>query len=338
VQNPFWNKDENRARALWRFFAFLWFMALAGLLAGGVSLGIGLAAAAAAVPNGGLPGAGSLQELIDAAVQVLAGLPWYLALDTLLGTLAYLGALWLAGKWIDRRPFAAYGFHLSRAWWADFGFGLALGVALMALIFAVELAAGWVRVEGFLQGGRQSFWIGLGNTFVLFIGVGIREEIFFRGYPLRALAEGLNLKRVGPRNALLIAFGISSIFFGILHMGNPNATWISTAGIVAAGLLLGIGFVLTGELAIPIGLHISWNFFQGNVFGFPVSGTNAGSTVIAITQGGPELATGGAFGPEAGLIGLAAMGLGFALTVAWVKWRYGKAELKLDLAIYKHKH
>ncbi|NJL33875.1 MAG: hypothetical protein HC893_08460 [Chloroflexaceae bacterium] len=83
-------------------------------------------------------------------------------------------------------------------------------------------------------------------------------------------------------------------------------------------MFLGLGYVLTGQLAISIGLHITWNFFQGTVFGFPVSGqdfTRVG--VFSIEQGGPPLWTGGAFGPEAGLMGLLTIALGSALTVGW---------------------
>jgi membrane protease YdiL (CAAX protease family) len=333
MTNPFWNQTEKRIRALWRFFTFLSLMTFAGLFASAISLGIGVGVLAA--QSGSLPAFDGVSDFVDQVAQALTTIPFLSVLDTVLSTLAFLGALWLLGKWLDRRPFADFGFRLSRAWWIDFSFGLGLGAVLMGLIFVVELAAGWITIAGFLQSGRQPFWIGILNAFMLFIGVGIREEILFRGYPLRVIAEGLNLKRIGPKTSLLIAFILSSVVFGIFHLANPNATWISTANIAAAGFLLGIGFVLTGELAIPIGLHISWNFFQGNVFGFPVSGTNAGTTFLAIRQGGPELVTGGAFGPEAGLLGLAAMALGFGLTVAWIKWRYGKVALKLDLSIYK---
>jgi hypothetical protein len=156
-----------------------------------------------------------------------------------------------------------------------------------------------------------------------------------RGYHLLNLAEGLNLPNISPTNALLVAWLLSSSLFGVLHAFNPNATAISTFNLMVAGLFLGLGFVLTRSLAIPIGLHITWNFFQGNVFGFPVSGTNAGATFIAVQQGGPDLLTGGAFGPEAGLIGLAAIALGTALTVGYVRMFYGEVRLQTELAAYE---
>jgi hypothetical protein len=94
-----------------------------------------------------------------------------------------------------------------------------------------------------------------------------------------------------------------------------------------------MGYLLTGELAIPIALHITWNFFQGNVFGFPVSGTAVrAATFISIEQGGPDLWTGGAFGPEAGLLGLGAMIVGIFVIILWVRWRYGQVSLDLSLA------
>jgi uncharacterized protein len=332
MPNPFWNKNEKRVRALWRLFAYLWISILVSLLASAAALGIGIGIYAA--QHGGLPPHSLAEDFSAFTISVVNGNPFYAALDALMSALAVLGALWLAGKWLDRRRFADFGFHFSRAWWIDFGFGLGLGALLMALIFGVELAAGWVTVDGFFHAGRGTFWTGILNAVVVFSVVGIREEVLFRAYPLRAIAEGMNLKRIGPRWALLIAYGATSLVFGLAHLTNPNATWVSSANIVLAGILLGAGFVLTGELAIPIGLHISWNFFQGNVFGFPVSGTDAGATLIGITQGGPGLVTGGAFGPEAGLVGIAAMALGFWLTLWWVRRRHGKAGLKLDLAKY----
>jgi hypothetical protein len=169
---------------------------------------------------------------------------------------------------------------------------------------------------------------------VLFLCVGISEEMLSRGYQITNLAEGLNFPGLGgPKVAVLLAWVISSSLFGLGHLGNPNATVVSTLNIALAGLLLGIGYVLTGRLAIPIGLHITWNFFQGNVFGFPVSGLEpVGATVLSIEQGGPLLFTGGVFGPEAGLIGIAAVLAGSLLTALWVRARFGKAAIETSIA------
>jgi hypothetical protein len=246
---------------------------------------------------------------------------------TLLGT-------WLAARFLDRRPFAGFGFHLGRRWWLDFGFGLVLGALLMVGIFLVEWAVGWVRVTGALMADPQGppFPGALLAALVLYLCVGIYEELYTRGYVLRNLAEGLSFRPLTAGGGLALAWLFSSIQFGVAHYGNPNATLMSTANLVVAGLFLGLGYVLTGELAIPIGLHITWNLFQGNVFGFPVSGLTLGPYFIAITQRGPALWTGGPFGPEGGLMGVLAMLCGAGAILAWVRWRRGRLALETRLA------
>jgi membrane protease YdiL (CAAX protease family) len=251
--------------------------------------------------------------------------------------LATLGAVWAAGRFWDRRPFRSFGFHLAPGWWLDFAFGLFLGALLMTAIFAAERVAGWLTVTGTFKTAEPegAFVFALLVPAVTFLCVGIYEELLFRGYILRNLAEGLNLPRFGPLPALLMAWLFSSVVFGLAHGGNPHASVISTTNLVAAGLFLAVGYLLTGELALPIGLHITWNFFQGNVFGFPVSGAgNAYATFVSIRQGGPDMWTGGAFGPEAGLIGLLAMLMGSLLILLWVRARRGRLAWRTDLAQY----
>jgi membrane protease YdiL (CAAX protease family) len=246
---------------------------------------------------------------------------------------------WIAARWLDRRPFAAFGFHFNQNWWIDLAFGLFLGGFLMVFIFFAELSAGWITITGTLQTGSvgSNFWGEIASYVILFLAVGISEEMLSRGYELRNLAEGFNFKALSPRTALLLAYLVSASMFGLFHLANANTTWVSTLNLIVAGLFLGLGFVLTGELAIPIGLHITWNFFQGNVFGFPVSGGGSNATFIAIQQGGPDAWTGGPFGPEAGLIGLVAIALGSLLIFLWVRWRYGAGKLKESLAVYRPK-
>ncbi|MCC6146142.1 MAG: CPBP family intramembrane metalloprotease [Anaerolineaceae bacterium] len=260
---------------------------------------------------------------------------WVQTVGILIVTLSILFTLLLAAKFLDRRQFADFGFHLDKNWWRDFIFGLLLGAGLMGAIFLLEFSAGWVSIERILSSSNSApFWQGWFQSLFLFICVGIYEESISRGYLLLNLAEGFRFSRISPKWAVRLAWGGSSVVFGLLHAGNPHASVLSTINLIAAGLFLGLGYVLTRELAIPIGLHITWNFFQGNVFGFPVSGTTPAGTLFTIQQHGQDLITGGRFGPEAGLIGIAAMLLGSLLIYGWVKLRNGKAALQEGLAIY----
>lgn len=309
VKRVFWNADEGRPRAGWRLLGqvviqlvlFLLLVVLLSALLGALPVLIGFARPPVAV-----------------------GFVF----------LTSFGSVWLAGRLLDRRAFADFGFHFSRGWWLDFGFGLLLAAFLITLVFLIQLTAGWVAVVGTFQtdGPGQPFAIAILVPIVLFIFVGIQEELLIRGYQLHNLAEGLNLPPIGPRLAVVAAWFLSSVVFGLLHSANPNATLLSTFNLVAAGLFLGLGYVLTGELAIPIGLHVAWNFVQGNVFGFPVSGARfSDTTLVAVRQLGPDLWTGGAFGPEGGLLILPIVIAGSALILLWVHYRHGRLGFALSL-------
>jgi membrane protease YdiL (CAAX protease family) len=329
MSNLFWNREQARLRTLWRL-AMLGVLFVLGLLAMGVVAGVLAAFWLVLEPGAAAQLAGDPARL----AATLAGHPGVRAYSAL-GVLAVaLVSVWLAGRFLDRRPFAGFGFHLSRSWWLDLGFGLALGGVLMAGIFLAEWALGWVSIAGVFRAPGRGWPLlpSLVVALLAFLAVGIYEELLSRGYALRNLAEGLNFRPLGPRGAVIAAWLLSSLGFGLLHAGNPNASLASTASLVLAGLFLGLGYVLTGELAIPIGLHISWNYFQGNVFGFPVSGGNAGASVVSVVQGGPVLWTGGAFGPEAGLVSVAAILVGAGLIVGWVRWRYARVGLAEGLA------
>ncbi len=330
VRNLFWNSDQRRPRTLWRLMAQL-ILLIAILVLVQIALAtfvFGAVLVTGELNPDQLSDPWVLQQLImqDARLMLFTQLSL---------TLSITLSVWIAGRYLDRRPFFSFGLHVDRDWWTDLGFGLAQGAALMLVIFLIELTAGWITVtDTFATREPEARFIpAILPPFLTFLAVGFHEELFSRGYQLRNLAEGLNWGVIRPRGAILIATAMSSALFGLLHAGNPNATVSSTVHLIVAGFHLAVGYLLTGELAIPIGQHISWNFFQGNVFGFPVSGSDFRSaTFIRIEQGGPDLWTGGAFGPEAGLLGLAAMIVGILLTVLWVRWRYDRAGLHLSLA------
>jgi uncharacterized protein len=322
---PFFDEDQGWLRALWRLLLqYLLYKKIAVPLFLNV-----FAAAYLLVPAGG--GESGLRSLPNSPA-----LPLISGVATLA---AVLSSVWLAGRFLDRRPFVDFGFRLDRGWWFDLCFGLALGALLMTAIFLVELGLGWVSVsgsfavhEGFAAAGTP-FVLAALLPLCVCLCVGFSEELLFRGYQIKNGAEGLNLPALGPRTAVILAWLLSSAFFGYLHADNPNATALSTFNVALAGLMLGLGYVLTGELAIPIGLHVTWNLSQSGVYGFPVSGFDSlGASLLAVKQTGPDLWTGGPFGPEAGLLGVVAMLLGALLISLWVRLRRGRVVIHTPLA------
>ena len=327
IKRIFWNVEEHRVRALWRLFAQMILFMVFVSCAGGVP-GMIIAIQQYDQPGGVDP----LQ--VEAA---FTSSPYFMLFIGVGGLVAIAISVGLAARFLDRRPLRDFGFHFDAAWWRDLGFGLGLGAVLMMGIFLVEWLAGWIAITDTFYVAPRFEISFLGSVLIYvggYLGVGIYEELFNRGYQLRNIGEGLQ-SLLTSRGAIIAAWVLTSIIFGMLHFGNPNATWISTFNIMLAGLFLGLGYILTGELAIPIGLHITWNFFQGVVFGFPVSGNAPGATFIAIEQGGPAAWTGGAFGPEAGLIGIAAMVVGSAATWLWIRQMRASTALATSLAEYE---
>jgi phosphoglycolate phosphatase-like HAD superfamily hydrolase/membrane protease YdiL (CAAX protease family) len=264
-----------------------------------------------------------------------AGSPGLTLLSYLATAVSAFFSVWVSGKFFDHRPFREFGFGLDHSWWADFGFGLLLGAILMTAIFLIEYGLGWVTISGYFTSTppRLPFSLALLIPLLIFILVGSYEELIFRGYQLTNLAEGMNPSPSAPKPAALAAAILSSLLFALMHADNPHASFLSTCNIFLAGLLLASGYLLTGQLAIPIGLHVSWNFFQGNIFGFPVSGGDFRTAVVLnIHQRGPDLWTGGSFGPEGGLLGTIFPLVGILIILLWVKGKSRPAELFQHLA------
>jgi membrane protease YdiL (CAAX protease family) len=315
VANPFFNAQERRLRAFWRLLLQIVLFTTIGLVMGELTSGVFV--------------------LLGGETEVLTEPSITFAAAIVISLVAAIISVWLAARFFDRRPLSGLGLRLDQDWWLDLGFGLSLGVLLMTGVFLVELSAGWVTVIGAFEAvGGGPFFPAVLAPVVIFLCVGVWEELIYRGYQLTNLAEGLNYPGLGGlKGAVVLALVISSSIFGLGHLVNPNATVVSTMNIAFAGLVLGLGYVLTGRLAIGIGFHITWNFFQNTVFGFPVSGIEPlGATFISIEQSGPRVFTGDIFGPEAGLISLFAMLVGGLLIMLWVRIRSGKTAIETSLA------
>ena len=236
-----------------------------------------------------------------------------LFVDQITNLILITGSVYVARRWLDKKSFESLGLTLNRQTLIDILAGIGITFIQMGFIYIAMLGLGWLTFTGFAWqfDSMKVVVTSVLTFFVVFILVGWNEELLSRGYHLQTIASGINL---------FWGVVISSAVFGLLHLGNPNATWVSAAGIFFAGIYLAFGYIRTKQLWLSIGLHIGWNFFEGVVFGFPVSGLDI-YALSRIKVTGPDLWTGGAFGPEAGLIVLPSLIIGGILIYLYTKNR-----------------
>jgi membrane protease YdiL (CAAX protease family) len=231
--------------------------------------------------------------------------PELMLLGVIAESIAVTVSVFLARRFLDKRSIESLGLKLNLQSLIDVFIGIAITLVQMGLIYFLMSQLGWLTFEGFAW-EVDPLGIVIKNALLLllsFILVGWTEELLSRGYHLQTITSGTNL---------FWGVVLSSAVFSLLHVGNMGANWASVAGIFFAGVYLAYGYICTRQLWLPIGLHIGWNFFEGVGFGFPVSGLDI-YPLTRITVHGPEIWTGGAFGPEAGLIVLPSLILGALL-------------------------
>ncbi|MGH9788442.1 MAG: lysostaphin resistance A-like protein [Candidatus Acidiferrales bacterium] len=219
-----------------------------------------------------------------------------IGLRTLLGSLAASACALLAAaallRGLDRRSFRTLGVWFYDGWKKELGLGLGGGVVLITAMVAPLAAGGWMTLSaapleplGLLSGLAWSVGI--------LVPAAAFEEFLFRGYPFQRLVEAW-----GP---MIPAVGISGLF-GLAHANNPNATWFSTVNTVLAGIWLAVAYLKTRALWLPIGVHFSWNFVMGFVYGVPISGQVLPWKLLEAAPGGPVWLTGGDYGVEGSIL------------------------------------
>jgi membrane protease YdiL (CAAX protease family) len=244
------------------------------------------------------------------------GIPKYA--EILISLPSILLATFIARSVLDHRTFQSMGLKINRRMTLDLMVGFMIPLFIIGLIFLLEWGFGWLQIKTTSwRASPNSDWIlSLLGSLGYFIVIGFQEELIFRGYQLHNLIEGLDFTK---------GLILSSAFFALAHIFNPHTSLLSTLGIFISGLFLAYGWIRTHQLWLPIGLHMGWNFFEGVIFGFPVSGTDT-FRLISHTVSGPEVLTGGSFGPEAGLILLPALVVGFGLIWIYTKSRVSTQE------------
>ncbi len=206
----------------------------------------------------------------------------------------------------DKEPLATMGMEATKTWGYEFLSGFGVGAILITIIFVMTAVSGGLTFKSHFSGGIMNIAF-LGILVFLFIGTlmtAFSEELVFRGYLFFTIRKGWGVP---------VAVLVSSFLFGFGHVFNPGFSWVVGLNLTLTGVLLALGVVITKNIWWPLGLHAAWNFLEGSVYGFPVSGFGAGSISLLITKvTAPKWLLGGSFGPEAGLASTVVVLLGMA--------------------------
>ena len=197
-------------------------------------------------------------------------------------------------KVIEKRSLSSIGFNKNN-WLKKYSLGFLIGLVMMSIIVLILLSFGYITVE---KNPIQLVGISaISSILVILFGwiiQGATEEIVTRGWLLNVLSSKYN-----------IGFGllISSTLFGLMHLTNPNVNYIAVINIILVGLFYGLYVIKTNDLWSVCGMHSAWNFAQGNIFGFEVSGLDISvGTLIDLNLVENDFITGGVFGPEASIV------------------------------------
>lgn len=210
-----------------------------------------------------------------------------LFLERLLMLVGYLSAAVLVLRWRNL-PLSLLGMSLKGRG-KDLLAGLGVAVLLYAVGFGTSLLMGIVEIASVQWVPRD-----LLGTLLFFLLVAVTEEVMLRGFVLgRMLSAGMNR---------FVALFLSSALFSAMHLFNPNFALLPFVNILLAGCLLGASFLYTRNLCFPVVLHWFWNWLQGPVLGYEVSGMDSGETLLTLRLTGSDLLTGGSFGFEGSLL------------------------------------
>lgn len=210
---------------------------------------------------------------------------------------------------LRRERLADVGFALGRRWAREFGGGCLLGLGSALLVTALIAAVGGLHLE--LDPARSGGLLLKGLYIFLFVA--LFEETLFRGFVFQRLVDGVGVWAAQIVLALLFASG---------HWGNPDmqgATLVwASLDLFLGAVLLGLAYLRTRSLALPVGLHLGWNWSQGYLLGFGVSGYEHPGWFRPVLTDLPEWISGGRFGLEASIFSVA---LNVLLIVLLWRWQ-----------------
>ena len=265
--------DEfGRLRSGWRFAVFLCSFILTAAILGMAAMSI-----LYALPIGFAPGSAAFL-VVNGLVSLVPAL--------LLG--------WLCGKYFEGLPFRALGAWFTEGWMKNWVLGIVIGAATLGIAVLVAMVLGGLSFEFNANAGASAIFSTLAVSFLVFTVAAAFEEALFRGYMLQTFTRA---------GFAWLAIALTSVFFGFVHLNNPDAGVISTLNTIFAGVWFGIAYLKTRDLWFVLGLHLMWNWMQGAFFGIEVSGLKniVAAPLLKEIDRGPVWLTGENYGIEGGI-------------------------------------
>jgi len=271
LSSIFWN-EHSRLRSGWRIAIFLTLFIFASVVLGGIVQFLAFRFPGVLVP--GTARSMFVYSLISLIPAVLVG--------------------WICGRFLEGLPFRALGAAFSNRWARHLAAGLLIGAATLVLAVGIAMVFGGLSFDLDSQGSEsigRTMWLSL----VIFAVAAAFEEALFRGYILQTFSRA---------GMAWLAIALTSVFFGLVHLGNPGANAISTMNTALAGIWFGVAYLKTRDLWFPFGIHLAWNWMQGAFFGIEVSGLTeiTSAPLLKEIDRGPAWLTGEAYGVEAGIV------------------------------------
>ena len=299
--------SQGRVRWGFKFFTLIliteFLLPVLLILAGGLGL-------AAALPFLGSAGIVDSQGMLNPDYQEAFQGIWMIALLSV-QNLLMTGLCFLFWKCLMRKRIRDMGYKGSLIQsLKEMGAGFLIGGGMLLLSAALILLTGSASIR---PSGQENLALWLPAYLFLFILVGFGEETAFRGYAMGTMEQ--------TQNPALIC-GFTGLIFGMAHSANNNFSMVGFVNITLVGVFLAMLVLKTGRLWTSIGVHIMWNFMQGCLAGFPVSGMETRSLFVIESSGNPLL-TGGSFGAEGSILTTVVVVLGIS-----VLWRYSARQIR----------
>jgi membrane protease YdiL (CAAX protease family) len=273
---------DGRLRAPWRLLVF-------GLVAF-VLASIALSAIALIVPSSERSAVLTGEDLVSLDVTLAA---WAIVL-------AFVGAHVLVLRFVEHRQWDFVWMNARAARPRLLAGGLLIGALAIGVPSAILLGVRWLDVVD-VPGPWST---GALPTAMMLLPAAMYEELMVRGYPLAVLRETL-----GWRAAIVV----TSVVFGLAHVGNPNAGVTAIVIVTVAGIFLGAVIYQTRSLWAATAAHFAWNLTLAVFLHAALSGQDMPAGDYRVVDGGPDWATGGAWGPEGGAAAIAGMLVASAL-------------------------